>query len=104
MSGLCAEGADALSNSQYFIGRATNSARRALRTITPQAEPKLARRYEEMVFNGDLATLGSPDILANERRFVLSSVDDDIARWPLEKADEFCAAAKNGNCDLWLTD
>jgi tetratricopeptide (TPR) repeat protein len=101
---LARKAVDALLNSQYPVARATNSARRAMQDMDPQKEKDLLDRYDQNVFDGDLATINFGHFPGNDRRFILLNIESDLARWTTEKEGFFYQTASGGKADPWLTD
>ncbi len=94
--------ADALLDSQYPVQRAGNSARRALGSVDPKAEPDLHRQYEQRVYDLDLAVAALAELPGIDRRLFLRFLEQDMEGWTPEKQALFCAELKKTNADPWL--
>ncbi len=99
---LVRKAAERLLTSHYPVQRAANSIRRAGRTLDAR-EANLRPRYDQMLYDADLATARFADVQGVERRIIFKTLEPDIRAWPDERQGQFYTALKESKGDPWIT-
>jgi hypothetical protein len=88
--------------SSYPITRVRHCVARALKKFDPAIDPQEVAKYEQLLFEEDVAVAIKAELPGVERRFIFDIIDEDLISWPIEKQAKFVQAITEAKIDPWL--